>query len=205
MKLYSWKIAFSEDYFKPYRLTLLSIICFTMEGLKLGMFFDIKACTSDSMWKRKEESGFIQHYRAQQCFFHRGSYISLGSLICLSISLGFLMAYISCPLYTEKEAESMRLTRRWSFSSSDSEESDEEEDDVLNFDDIQPPRSFLESVGKSFRSYDMKRTTSERRRNKLMKHQMSAIFENEPFENEGSSEINSEQADPEDPPDVDNS
>ena len=150
-----------------------------MEGLKLGMFFDIKACTSDNMWKREEESGLIQHYRAEQCFFQRGSYISLISLICLSISLGFLMAFMTCPSYTEKEEESMRLTRRWSFSSSDSEGSDE---DVLNFDDIQPPKSFLESIGKSFRSYEMKRTTSERRRSKLMNHQMSAIFEEEDIE-----------------------
>ena len=65
-----------------------------MEGLKLGFFFDIQLCTSHDIWQ-KTDANITASYRAEQCFFHRGGFLSLSCMICIIISLIFLLVNLS--------------------------------------------------------------------------------------------------------------
>lgn len=133
----------------------LSIICFACEGIKLGLFFDIEPCTSEDIW-RLTEGNITRYHSAEQCFFQRGSYLSLSAILCYMIPLILLFSHLVCPTHAHESVAEM------------------------DYDDITLP-SFLQSIGESSKnsrstSSSGKSQSSNVRRDRLSQ-QMAAIVE----------------------------
>ena len=101
---------------------LLSLLC---EGFK-WFFFASQHCTSKTLWQDEIEQ--ITHERmylpARQCYLHRGSYLSLSSLIIYFLATILLLLHILRPRYNHESFE------------------------TFEYDEISMP-SFLKDIGES--------------------------------------------------------
>lgn len=150
-----WMTICSPEIRKPDWIITLTILCFACEGMKLGFFFDIEPCTSDDIWRLTAEN-ITTYHSAEQCFFQRGSYLSLSAIVCFLIPLILLFSHVVCPAHAHENVAEM------------------------DYDDITLP-SFLQSIGESTKTSRSSSTSgksqeSNIRRNRLSQ-QMAAIVE----------------------------
>ena len=154
-KIMCWMTVCSPEIRKSDWIIALSILCFACEGMKLGFFFDIEPCTSDDVWRLTADN-ITTHHSAEQCFFQRGSYLSLSAIVCFLIPLILLFSHVACPAHAHENVAEM------------------------DYDDITLP-SFLQSIGESTKTSRSSSTSgksqeSNIRRNRLSQ-QMAAIVE----------------------------
>ncbi len=73
----------------------MSIVTFTIEGVKIGLMFLSPACVEDDFWEREDEDFVSTYYKADQCYVGRGCYMSIAATffyfcVVLHLILSFL-------------------------------------------------------------------------------------------------------------------
>jgi len=137
-----WKLIFTIDYSRNISkemILYLSLLSFMCEGVKFGLFFNTEPCSSQ-LWEQNNTVGeymvgAIERFEADQCFFDRSAYASLGAFACYLFLIIYLTAALVNPDYTHRIIRQQRTGGAG-----------------LDYDNVSMP-SYLGSIGQSETSH----------------------------------------------------
>jgi len=106
---------------------VLTTITVSLEGSKIGLFFETEPCTAADFWERIDADEVSTHHKADTCHMDRGAQMSTASLTIYSIVIVYTLL---CSFYPAREHQNV---------------------DTFDYDDVSLP-SYLGSLGKSINS-----------------------------------------------------